>query len=151
VLFRSNILENELPLINLNDKVIISPFSQVSYSVDGRVSEINPSIDRNGMVRVKAVLSNRDNKFFVGMNVKVRVQRLLGKQLVIPKTALVLRTNRKVVFTLRNNRAMWNYVETAQENSDSYVIIPDKVNVGDSVIYDGNINLADRSPVILKR
>ncbi|MDR0825589.1 MAG: biotin/lipoyl-binding protein, partial [Prevotella sp.] len=31
-----NILENELPLINLSDKVIISPFSQGSYSVDGR-------------------------------------------------------------------------------------------------------------------
>lgn len=146
-----NILENELPLINLNDKVIVSPFSQATYSIEGRISEINPMIDKNGMVRVKAVISNRDNKFHEGMNVKVRVQRLLGKQLVIPKSALVLRTNRKVVFTLKDNKAMWNYVETAQENSDSYVIISDKVNAGDSVIYDGNMNLMDQVPVILKQ
>lgn len=146
-----NILENELPLINLNDRVIVSPFSQASYSIEGRVTEINPMIDKNGMVKVKAVISNKDNKFHEGMNVKVRVQRILGKQLVIPKSALVLRTNRKVVFTLKNNRAMWNYVETAQENSDSYVVIPDKINAGDSVIYDGNMNLMDMVPVILKR
>jgi len=146
-----NILENELPLIKLNDKVLVSPFSQASYTVEGRVSEINPMIDKNGMVRVKAIISNRDNKFYEGMNVKVRVQRLLGKQLVIPKSALVLRTNKKVVFTLKNNKAMWNYVETTHENSDSYVIISEKMNPGDSVIYEGNFNLANESPVILKR
>ena len=83
------------------------------------------------------------------MNVKVRVQRLLGKQLVVPKSALLLRSNRKIIFTLKNNRAMWNYVETAQENSESYVVTKG-INVGDSVIYEGNINLAHESPVIIK-
>ncbi len=146
-----HILENELSLIKLNDKVIVSPFSQSSYAVEGRISEINPIIDRNGMVRVKAVVNNRENKFYEGMNVKVRVQRLLDKQLVIPKSAVVLRTNKKVVFTLKNSKAMWNYVETAQENSDSYVLVPDRINAGDSVIYEGNINLMDQVPVIVKR
>lgn len=146
-----NILENELPLVNLNDRVIVSPFSQSDYMVEGRISEINPVIDQNGMVRVKAVVGNRENKFHEGMNVKVRVQRVLSKQLVIPKSAVVLRTNRKVVFTLRDNKAMWNYVETAQENSDSYVLIQDKINAGDSVIYDGNMNLMDQVSVILER
>jgi len=145
-----HVLENELPLVNLNDRVIVSPFSQYDYSVEGRVSEINPVIDRNGMVRVKAVVSNRENKFHEGMNVKVRVQRLLNRQLVIPKSAVVLRTNRKVVFTLKDNKAVWNYVETAQENSDSYVLIQDKINAGDSVIYDGNMNLMDQVSVVLK-
>lgn len=146
-----HILENELSLIKMNDKVIISPFSQNTYSVEGRISEINPIIDKNGMVRVKAVVSNRDNKFYEGMNVKVRVQRLLDKQLIIPKSAVVLRTNKKVVFTLKDNKAIWNYVETAQENSDSYVLVPDKINAGDSIIYEGNMNLMDQVPVILKR
>jgi RND family efflux transporter MFP subunit len=146
-----NILEYELPLLKINDKVIVSPFSQATYEMEGKVSEINPMIDKNGMVRVKAVVSNRDNKFYEGMNVKIRVQRLLGKQLVIPKTALVLRTNRKVVFTLGNDHAQWVYVETAQENSDSYVIVEDgKLNAGDSIIYEGNINLADGTRVKTK-
>jgi RND family efflux transporter MFP subunit len=145
-----NILENELPLTNLNDKVLISPFSQPDYTVEGRITEINPMIDKNGMARVKALLSNKDNKFYEGMNVKIRVQRLLGNRLVIPKSALVLRTNRKVVFTLRDNRAQWVYVETAQENSDSYVV-SDGLYAGDDVIYEGNINLAHETPVVLEK
>jgi RND family efflux transporter MFP subunit len=144
-----NVLENELSLLRLNDAVIVSPFSQPDYTVEGRISEINPMIDKNGMVRVKAVINNRDNKFYEGMNVKVRVQRVLGKQLIIPKSALVLRTNRKVVFTLKDNRANWIYVETAQENSTSYVVT-DGLHEGDSIIYEGNINLAHESPVELR-
>ncbi|MDR1120633.1 MAG: efflux RND transporter periplasmic adaptor subunit [Dysgonamonadaceae bacterium] len=141
-----NILENELPLTKLNDKALVSPFSQPDYTVEGRITEINPMIDKNGMVRVKALLSNKDNKFYEGMNVKIRVQRLLGNRLVIPKSALVLRTNRKVVFTLKDSRAQWVYVETAQENSDSYVVT-DGLQMGDSIIYEGNLNLAHESPV----
>ena len=144
-----HVLENELPLIALNDRVIVSPFSQPGYTVDGRITEINPMVDKNGMVRVKATLSNRDSKLYEGMNVKVRVQRLLGKQLIIPKSALVLRTNKKVVFTLNNGRATWVYVETAQENSTSFVVT-DGLHVGDSIIYQGNINLAHESEVRTK-
>ena len=143
-----SILENELPLIKINDKTLVSPFSQPEYTVEGRITEINPVIDRNGMVRVKAAIANRDNRFYEGMNVKVRLQRHLGKQLIIPKSALVLRTNRKVVFTLKDNRAQWVYVETAQENSDSYVVT-DGLHVGDNVIYEGNINLAHESIVVV--
>lgn len=143
-----NVLESEISLVSINDKVLVSPFSSPDYTVEGRVTEINPMVDANGMVRVKAVIPNRDNKFYEGMNIKVRVQRLLGKRIVVPKSALVLRTNRKVIFTVKKNKAIWHYVETAQENSDSYVVTTG-INAGDSVVYDGNINLAHESPVII--
>jgi RND family efflux transporter MFP subunit len=141
-----HVLESEFPLTNLNDKVIISPFSMDAFSVVGRITEINPLIDINGMVRVKAVIDNRENKFNEGMNVKVRVQRMLGKRLVIPKSALLLRTNRKVVFTLKDSRANWVYVKTAQENS-GYYVVTEGLQAGDSIIYEGNINLAHETPV----
>ena len=143
-----NILENELSLVKLNDKVIVSPFSQAEYELIGKVTEINPLIDKNGMVRIKAVIANPEHVFVEGMHVKVRVQRVMNKQLVIPKTALVLRSNRKVVFTLNKGKAMWNYVQTAQENSDSYVVT-EGVHAGDTIIYSGNINLAHEAPVIV--
>ena len=148
-----NVLENELSLININDKVLVSPFSQTAFTVEGSISEINPMVDRNGMIKVKAIIRNKDNKFYEGMNVRIRVQRLLSKQLVIPKTALVLRTNRKVVFKLENDRAVWVYVETAQENSMSYVVHPvnsNELEAGDMIIYEGNINLAHETLVKVK-
>jgi RND family efflux transporter MFP subunit len=144
-----NILESELPLINLNYKVFVLPVSLPSCKVEGYISEINPVVDKNGMVQVKAIINNTDNKIYEGMNVRVRVQLLLGRQLAVPKSAVVLRTNKKVVFKSNNNRAAWVYVQTAQENSDSYVIT-EGLNAGDSIIYEGNINLADQSPIIIK-
>ena len=80
------------------------------------------------------------------MNVNVRVQKTLPNQLVIPKKALVLRTNRQVVFTLHEGKAMWNYVKTGLENATGF-IITEGLTEGDSVIYDGNINLAHEAPV----
>lgn len=144
-----HILENELPLIRQNDKVVISPFSNPALQVEGSVCEINPVIDKNGMVKVKATAGNRDGKLFEGMNVKVRVQRLLGERLVIPKSALVLRNNKKVVFTLKEGQAVWNYVQTAQENTFGYVVT-EGLTAGDSVIYEGNLTLAHEARVRLR-
>jgi len=143
------VLESELPYLRVGDKIRVSPFSANDLSCEGQIVAINPSVDRNGMVMVKASVNNPKNQLYDGMNVKIHLQRSLGRQLVIPKEALVLRTNRKVVFTLKNNHAQWVYVQTGLENSDSYVVT-EGLNPGDSVIYEGNINLADQTPVKLK-
>ena len=139
------VLENELPMISLGDKVVVSPFSVANYSGLGKITEINPVVDKNGMVRVKASIQ-ASNKLVDGMNVNVRVQKTLPNQLVIPKKALVLRTNRQVVFTLHNGMSLWNYVKIGLENATGF-IITEGLTEGDSVIYDGNINLAHEAPV----
>jgi len=143
------VLETELPYLRVGDKIRVSPFSVNDYSYEGQIVEINPSVDRNGMAIAKAYINNPKNSLYDGMNVKILMQRSLGKQLVIPREALVLRSNRKVVFTLKNERAQWVYVETGLENSNSYVIT-EGLTAGDDVIYEGNINLADQTPVKLK-
>lgn len=144
-----NILESELPLIGLKYKALVLPVAMSSYITEGNISEINPIVDKNGMVKVKATINNKDNKLYEGMNVRVRVQLLFGRQLIVPKSAVVLRNNKKVVFRLANDRAAWVYVQTGPENSDSYVITSG-LNEGDEIIYEGNINLADDAPIIVK-
>lgn len=139
------VLESEIFSIRQGDKVLVSPFAVNDYLVEGRVTEINPVVDKNGMVKVKA-RANTSDKLYDGMNVKVRIQRKTDKQLVIPKEALVLRSNRKVVFTAKNGKAMWNYVQTGMENSEGYVVT-EGLTDGDSIIYDGNINLAHEAPI----
>jgi RND family efflux transporter MFP subunit len=143
------ILESELAVVRRGDKVSVSPFSLNDYSCTGQVGEINPVVDKNGMVRVKAILNNAGGKLYDGMNIKLRLQRSLGKQLVIPKEALVLRSNKKVVFKLQNEHAVWVYVTTGLENATGYVVT-DGLAEGDSIIYEGNINLAHEAPVKLK-
>jgi len=140
------VLESELVLISTGDKVVVSPFSATGYNAEGKIVEINPVVDKNGMVRVKATVQSATNKLYDGMNVNVRIQKTLPNQLVIPKKALVLRTNRQVVFTLHDGKAMWNYVKTGLENSTGF-IVTEGLNEGDFVICDGNINLAHEAPV----
>lgn len=144
------ILENELPFVHLGDKVFVAPFAEPNYSSNATISEINPQVDKNGMIRVKCLIKNNSNKLLEGMNVKIRIQRLWSKQLIVPKSAVVLRSNRKVVFTFRNNKALWNYIETTQENSESY-LVTQGLNPGDSIIYDGNFNLAHEAIVVLSQ
>jgi len=140
------ILENELFGVNKNDVVKVCPYALADYNVEGKIKEINPIVDANGMVRVVAKVRNKNNKLFDGMNVSVKVECQPQKRLMIPKSALVLRSNRKVVFTLKNGLAQWRYIEIGEENSDSYMILKG-LSVGDSVIYDGNMNLAHETPV----
>ena len=140
------VLESDLYGISQGDKVKVFPYAIDNYQVNGKIKEINPIVDENGMIRVVANVANTNGKLFDGMNISVKVECQPQEKLIIPKSALVLRSGRKVVFTVNKSLAQWNYVEVGEENSDSYVILKG-LNVGDSVIYDGNMDLADQTPV----
>lgn len=139
------ILESEVGLVHPGDAVEVKPFSSETV-YKGRVSSINPVIDKNGMVQVCATVTGGSG-LYDGMNVRVSVKREFEKALVVPKSAVVLRSNgRQVVFTHENGKAMWNYVTTGLENMNEYTII-EGLKEGQEVIVSGNINLAHESPV----
>lgn len=140
------VLESELALVNRGDRVEVTPFSGVSGSCSGTVSEINPLVDENGLVSVRAKISN-GLRLFDGMNVRVSVKRAVSGQFVVPKTAVVLRTGKQVIFTLKEGKAMWNYVTTGLENMSEYTVTGDGMTEGAQVIVTGNVNLAHEAPV----
>ena len=143
------VLESELPLITLGDKVEVMPYTNVQETLTGYISEINPLVSANGMVRVKATINN-GQKLFEGMNVRVSVKRVVPNQFVVPKTAIVLRSGKQVLFTLQDSIAMWNYVQTGLENMTEYTIMNTEGNElkeGMIVITTGNVNLAHESIV----
>ena len=147
------VLESELSLLKVGDRVTVSPYAEATSKYLGNVSEINPLVDASGMVKVKARVDGK-GKLFSGMNVRVSVQRSLGRQLVIPKSAVVLRSGKQVVFTYKKGKAIWNYVQTGLENADSCVVsnradagVSDGLLEGETVIVTGNVNLAHEAPV----
>lgn len=140
-----SIIESELAMLKQGDDVSVSPFSDPSNHTIGRISEINPMVDENGMIKVWASVSG--NKGLIdGMNVRVQVKRRVEEALVVPKSAVVLRTGRQVVFTLDGDKAIWNYVTTGLENLSEYTIT-EGLKPGMKVITSGNINLAHEAPV----
>lgn len=140
------VLESELSLVKAGDRVEVTPYTIASGSLQGRIAEINPSVDENGMVKVKALVNGK-GRLFDGMNARVSVKRSVPGQLVIPKTAVVLRSSKQVVFTLKDGKAIWNYVQTGLENMTEYTVTGDGMEEGAVVITTGNVNLAHETPV----
>lgn len=148
------LIESEMGDVALNNSVQIVPFA-LGKTYNGHISSINPLIEKNGTILVKAVVAN-DGKLTEGMNVKVRIEKEVKGQLVVPKSAVVLRDNQEVLFKVVAGKAYWTYIQTTLENSSSYGVIanPDKSSAsltpGDTIIVAGNLNLAHDSEVILK-
>lgn len=150
-----SVLESEYPFIEKGLAVKISPFSGKPRVLNGKIVSINPKVDKNGQVSVKARVSN-DGSLVDGMNVKIAVCRTVPEMLVVPKSAVVIRDNLEVLFCTKGGKAFWTYVHILMSNSSEYAVIANEdrgasLAVGDSVIVSGNLNLADGSEVTVKR
>lgn len=143
-----SVLESEGLSLKPGDHISAAPFSG-GGEYEGRITEINPLIDENGHITVKASLSG-SNDLIDGMNMRVSINRDMGPRLMVPKSAVVLRSGRQVVFTFKDGKAMWNYVTTGLENFASYEIT-EGLKPGDAVIISGCENLSHEAPVMIKR
>ena len=136
--------------------VTVTPFADGGFSCRGKIVSINPSVDSNGQITVRARIPG-DKRLLDGMNVKVTVARVLPGCLVVPRSAVVIRDNLEVLFTYTDDgKAHWTYVNIVTSNSTSHVVTANeergaRLSEGDRVIISGNLNLADGSDVVLAK
>ncbi len=148
------LIESEVGEIAVYDKIRITPFA-LSKTYEGQIVTINPLVEKDGTILVKARVNN-DGSLLEGMNVKVFIEKDVPHQFVVPKSAVVLRQNQEVLFTIKSGKTYWTYVQTTNENSSQYTVIPhpDKssatLNPGDTIIISNNLNLAHDVEVIVK-
>ena len=152
---RFTVLESEYGALQVGQTVAVTPYADLKREVSGHITAINPTIDNNGQVQVDATIAN-DGTLTDGMNVKVFVRQALDNQLVVPKSAVVIRDNLEVLFRYENGAARWTYVHTSLANSKEYVVRANEergaeLKVGDIIITSGNLNLADGSEVTIKQ
>ena len=114
-------------------------------SITGTITEINPTVEASGMIKVRAAFKNSTG-LIEGMNVKILIRKPETNRLVVPKEALVMRQGRDVIFIRQDSLAIWRYVTIEFENSTSLSII-DGLEAGDEVIVKGNINLSHETVV----
>ncbi len=135
------VLESEFPFLENKQNILLQNFGLETEEFSGFITEINPMVDKNGFILVKAKIIKPNRKLLDGMHVKVKIQKPIQDVIVIPKQALVLRSNREVVFTLKNGLAKWNYVDVFDENSETYAISKG-LQKKDTIIISGNMNLS---------
>lgn len=141
-----SIIENELPMVKVGEPVEISAFAMPGKIWSGVVSEINPYVESNGMVKIKARIANATG-LFEGTNISVRIRQEAGICMAVPKGAVVMRSNKPVVFKAKNGQAQWCYVETSIENSEMVAIECNDIQEGDTIVVSGNTFLAHNSEI----
>lgn len=140
-----NLLENEVSHISLGQKVEVIPFNNKQKILSGFITEINPYVDVSGFILVKAGIEGSNN-IIDGINAQIHIKKELKNILSIPKEAVILRSNRHVVFSVKKNVAKWNYVEVYAENDDYYGILSG-ISIGDSIIVSGNQYLSHNAAI----
>lgn len=144
------ILESELKTVGLGQKASVKPLANINKTYSGVISEINPQVEKTGLISIKIKILNPDPNLLDGMNARVEIEKTLTNQFVIPKSAIVDRSGRKVVFTYENGLAKWHYVTVVYEN-DTEAAIAKGLKAGEQVIIAGNLNLGHDAKVILKK
>lgn len=151
-----SVMESEYSFLSVGLPVKVRPFADETKEYSGKITAINPLVDEKGQISVTAQVRN-DGSLIDGMNVRVIVERMIPGQLVVPRSAVVIRDNLDVLFTCTDDgKAHWTYVTILYSNGESYVVEANKdrnaeLNEGDQVIVSGNLNLADNSDVLVKR
>lgn len=144
------VMEPELEHITINQRVLVIPFAVDTTAIQGAISEINPVINENGLVTIKARVKNTSNKLVEGMNVRLIITKNVSGMLVVPKQAVVQRQGKNVLFTAEEGRAKWHYVRIVDENSNSYAVTEDDENgeiSGRDVIISNNLNIAHNAEI----
>ena len=74
------------------------------------VNRIIPIVDDQGLVILRARLQGDARRLIEGLNVEVVLEQAVSGLIVVPKSALVLRSGRPVVFTYapEEGLAKWN-------------------------------------------
>lgn len=141
------LLESEA--FKLKDGAMIAaiPYAFDGDTIIGKLTEVNPHVDETGMVNAKAIIDNKNGRLAEGMNVKVIIREAVGERTIVPKSAVTLRQERKVVFVCKNDTAHWRYVKIGEENSKFCTIIDNSIKPNEEVVVDGNFNLAHLVPV----
>lgn len=142
------VMESEIHKVKSGERITIRPYFDEGINLTGYVSQVNPVIDKNGLANLTASVDNKNNALYEGMNVKVFLKSPVKNKITVPKEAVTIRSDKPVVFTLKNGIAQWNYVTTGAENSSS-VVIEEGIMDQDTVICKGALHLAHGSEVVV--
>jgi RND family efflux transporter MFP subunit len=137
------ILETEIKLIKKGSNVEITIPSYPDKIFKGIIKNISPIIDtQTKTCKVIVELDNREGIIKPGMYVYVKVETAIYKdRLIVPKDAVLIRDQRKLVFSASDGLSKWCYVETGVEN-EKFVEIINGILAGDTVLVNGHYSLA---------
>ena len=118
---------------------------------DGSVASLGPEVDPDrGTGTAYVELENPRGRIRPGMYADVSIEaESFADRLSVPRSAVLERNRRLLVFLAKSGRAEWSYVETGLE-TDASIELTSGVAPGDTVLTSGHLTLAHGAPVRVK-
>lgn len=147
-----DILENEINKVNVGAEVIINFPNMSNKNFLGSVLSISPDVDVNTSAGQVVISINTHDDIKSGMFAEVKIEaENLGKKLLVPKEALLVRNGRELIFTVSDdNKSEWKYVTSGSTN-EYLVEIVEGLNPNEKVIVSGNFILAHDANLKLEK
>lgn len=141
------ILESDIPLLKKGMPASVTPVANLQTNYHAFIYDINPYIDENGMAQVRLKIE-KGAGLFPGMNCTAQITVPLLRALLVPKDAVVMRGGRAVIFTAKQQRAIWHYVTTGRDNGKEIEVL-EGLNAGDTVITGNNMQLLNDAAITI--
>lgn len=145
---RFDLLESEISSVKTGMNVELNDPGGSRF--DGKIVAISPQIDQHTKTGQAIVeVDNSSGRLKTGMTVegKVFVRSAAGK-VRMPRSALLERDGRTLVFKLHGNEVEWIYVTPEAMNSQWVIINHDDINPGDTLAVDKHFSISHQQKVI---
>lgn len=148
------VLEHDIPVIKEGGVATVASSASPNVLGKGQIVAVLAIVDSNTHAGRAYVRLNGNGVLRPGMTVDVRLEatRILNTRLV-PKSAVIERDGRPLVFVVKNGRAEWVYIERGRDNGIETQVLPDTltheipIKPGDQVITKGHLTLSHQAQV----
>ena len=149
------VLEAEIGYLTEGRRASVTFAAFPGETFSGRISTINPVVDpetRTG--RVTVLISNPRGRIKPGMYARVSLDATyFPDRILVPRTAILEKDRRTMLFVFEDGRAKWRYVTLGLENDTQVEIVANEetsmVEPGEIVLVDNHYYIIHDAPVTL--
>jgi RND family efflux transporter MFP subunit len=135
----ANVSQNDVGRLRPGDRAKVSIDAYPGKTFTARVGQILPQVDQaTRTVRVRLVMANPGVALKPGMYVNVNIAAELGRQLVVPASAVLHSGQRSVVFLDRGEGNLEPRTVDAGPQVDGDIVILSGLKAGDRVVSSAN-------------
>lgn len=141
------VLESEIGYLAPGRQARVSFAAFPAETFSGRVATINPMVESGTRTaRATVLVANPRGKILPGMYARVSLDaRRFSDRVLVPRSAVLERDRRTMLFVNEGGRAKWRYVTTGLQNDSLVEIVEsaetDEVAPGEVVLTDGHSTL----------
>ena len=149
------VLEAEVGYLQEGRRASITFAAFPGETFNGRIETINPVVDPDTRTaRVTVILRNPAGRIKPGMYARISLEaQNFPDRILVPRTAILERDRRTMLFVFEDGRAKWRYVTQGLESDRLVEIVANDetslVEPGEIVLTDGHFYLVHDAPVRL--